>query len=625
VHRENATARLANPEFEDKRLLESLTRTFTLSSGVSFEVKFSPVARHAVDSVMKRVYGDGLALSKRVWNLNESTRKGIEDKLLVALHTGQSARDLAKDLKGYLVDEGADNAHYRAMRLARTEINNAYREGHLQAAVDPSTGQLWSWISGIRWSLSSSHTERDLCDIYASDDGDGLGAGVYLPATTPIGHAHCFPAGTSVRSPGTTAATKRWFRGEMTEILTASGNLLTGTNNHPVLTPQGWVPLGLLNEGSYVISSRRREGPIPDTDPDCYDAPALIEDVAEALLGAPGVGTRTVPVSPEDFHGDGAGSEVCVIGSYGGLRIGPDAALHEPLPKDHFVLAEVQRVGLPGEGQFAEMLKTLGLPTDSRLSSHGSRPVAFRRPGSQIQSDGFSDPPDGDFGSLESQQNSRPGNAALGSKRFLGLASEIASDDLLVRHGQFRPPEPPVFETASDGSVGPDQESADHVTADSTLFGQGGHRGAAQVTLPDFIDRERDGSPIAFGAAADRDVSGFQYPMDRAAGDAQFQSDLGDRFPGEVAFSDLVVRVRKFNGFAGHVYNLQTAAGLYIANGIIVHNCMCWLADVLVSYPAVGVSPVKPDVSGVPDSLLERYAEQDDGPAQRALEARRGS
>ena len=48
------------------------------------------------------------------------------------------------------------------------------------------------------------------------------------------------------------------------------------------------------------------------------------------------------------------------------------------------------------------------------------------------------------------------------------------------------------------------------------------------------------------------------------------------RFPGDVAADEIIdVDVRSF---AGHVYNLQTASGWYIANGIVAHNCRCTIA-----------------------------------------------
>lgn len=41
-----------------------------------------------------------------------------------------------------------------------------------------------------------------------------------------------------------------------------------------------------------------------------------------------------------------------------------------------------------------------------------------------------------------------------------------------------------------------------------------------------------------------------------------------------------VIKVTK-NNFSGHVYNLQTESGLFVANGIITHNCRCFIEPIV--------------------------------------------
>ena len=45
--------------------------------------------------------------------------------------------------------------------------------------------------------------------------------------------------------------------------------------------------------------------------------------------------------------------------------------------------------------------------------------------------------------------------------------------------------------------------------------------------------------------------------------------------PGNISLNK-VVKIR-YTNFSGHVYNLQTSSGMYVANGIITHNCRCWV------------------------------------------------
>jgi hypothetical protein len=193
VARERAVRELLSLP-EEPRMRAMLSRRHELSgqlsNGTVIDVDFSQVALDAVDNVMKRVYRDGLSLSGRIWNLSNGGQQELENRLLNALLTGQSAQDLSESLKHFLTESGKENLRYNAMRLARTEINNAYREASIQAATDPETGKLHPWLAGIRWSLSASHTQIDICDVWASDD-TGLGSGIYAPDDIPPGHPHC--------------------------------------------------------------------------------------------------------------------------------------------------------------------------------------------------------------------------------------------------------------------------------------------------------------------------------------------------------------------------------------------------------------------------------------------------
>jgi len=174
-------------------LLPELTQSATIGGLGEVSVRFGLVARDAVNAVYQRVYRDGLSLSDRLWRLSAGTRKIIEDKVVSAVAQGTSAENLARDLRSYLTKTGQGNARYNAMRLARTEINTAHREGSIRTATKPD-GTLRDHILALGWRLSKSHVVQDVCDIWASQDIDGLGAGNYLPRNVPVDHANglCF-------------------------------------------------------------------------------------------------------------------------------------------------------------------------------------------------------------------------------------------------------------------------------------------------------------------------------------------------------------------------------------------------------------------------------------------------
>lgn len=68
------------------------------------------------------------------------------------------------------------------------KTNEDYRkEQELSAAKS-------SIVKGIKWNLSKSHKEPDICDTWANQDLYGLGPGVYATGKVPPGHdgCHCY-------------------------------------------------------------------------------------------------------------------------------------------------------------------------------------------------------------------------------------------------------------------------------------------------------------------------------------------------------------------------------------------------------------------------------------------------
>ena len=152
--------------------------------------RFGEVPRIALERAYQRTHSDGLMLSQRLYNLDIAARKSLGDTLAQGIATGESARNLAKRVAPVLEAPGVDNVGYKARRIARTEINTAFREGHI-ASVTTATGELQGWVTAIGWRLSPAHPKIDICDWWASDDSDGVGSGNYMPMNVPIGHPNC--------------------------------------------------------------------------------------------------------------------------------------------------------------------------------------------------------------------------------------------------------------------------------------------------------------------------------------------------------------------------------------------------------------------------------------------------
>lgn len=162
---------------------------------------FATVPRDAVAATLAHSYR-GKVFADSIWEIEEGMRRMLSQTVAKGIAQGKSAFDIAKDIEPYLRMDSASWARYKretdeivkgvrmrrsrisyeATRLARTEINHAYREANYMAA------ERAPWVKGVRWRLSGSHRIYDICDIWAYRDRFGLGRGIYPPMETPRDH-----------------------------------------------------------------------------------------------------------------------------------------------------------------------------------------------------------------------------------------------------------------------------------------------------------------------------------------------------------------------------------------------------------------------------------------------------
>ncbi|MBK8246531.1 MAG: hypothetical protein IPK85_03900 [Gemmatimonadetes bacterium] len=102
--------------------------------------------------------------------------------------------------------------------------------------------------------------------------------------------------------------------------------------------------------------------------------------------------------------------------------------------------------------------------------------------------------------------------------------------------------------------------------------------------LTEFVSRN-DGFAVNFEPSGPGDARGGNLPPDGLVAASQLRRAYAERL-GEIETNRIVGVERR--AFAGHVYNLQTTTGWYIANNIISHNCRCVMV---------------PEVAGVEQSI----------------------
>ncbi len=151
------------------------------------------------NQVWQRRWDDGYTLSDRVWTLDKTMRDNLHGMIEQCVNEGRSAVEFSRAVENYLEVSGPSwttairpaktdrgTIKYNALRLARTETNQAYHKAQ-------TIGQQNSVIvKGVRWNLSASHPKEDICDTYATQDLYGLGPGVYPPGQAPEDHPNGF-------------------------------------------------------------------------------------------------------------------------------------------------------------------------------------------------------------------------------------------------------------------------------------------------------------------------------------------------------------------------------------------------------------------------------------------------
>lgn len=129
----------------------------------------------------------GNSLSGKVWKNVQVNVARIQRLIQNHLITGSvNPRELANDVKKFIEPSTPGGVSYAAMRLARTEINNAFHDRQKSIAKERP------WVTGAKWNLSLTHVGPDVCDDLSRGHSKGLGKGIYSKDEIPDKpHPHC--------------------------------------------------------------------------------------------------------------------------------------------------------------------------------------------------------------------------------------------------------------------------------------------------------------------------------------------------------------------------------------------------------------------------------------------------
>lgn len=145
-------------------------------------------ASYGIDAALQRLQGRSyVPLSERVYNTTQLANGVVDRTVNSALARGLNAREIAKEVSGLINPNVRGGVSYAAMRLGRTEVNNAYH------AIQVRTAQTTPWVTAVQWLTSGSHPEPDECDEYANNvHFEGGAEGYFKPNEVPAKpHPNC--------------------------------------------------------------------------------------------------------------------------------------------------------------------------------------------------------------------------------------------------------------------------------------------------------------------------------------------------------------------------------------------------------------------------------------------------
>lgn len=122
-----------------------------------------------VANAISRINKTDQPLSARVYRTRSLANRWIQQIATIGIMRNASAQEIAKDVRKHIRPNTPGGVSYAAMRLARTEINNAFH------ATTVTLSQDRPWVENMAWNLSKVHEVNEngipeICEVYAQKE-----------------------------------------------------------------------------------------------------------------------------------------------------------------------------------------------------------------------------------------------------------------------------------------------------------------------------------------------------------------------------------------------------------------------------------------------------------------------
>lgn len=589
----------------------ALVTQIAMASPVAIETVLPSAAQ--IRAAIRSQPFQGRLLKEYFEALDAATYARVRDAIRLGVAQGETMAQIAQRIRQatQISRRGAE----LVTRTAVSHVSNVARQATYEDNDDV--------ISGVQWVATLDTRTSDLCK--------GLDGKVFPidKGPRPPAHFRCLPGGTLVSARHRiTSVFKRWYEGEIVVIRTAAGKELSSTPNHPILTDGGWIASGLLNVGSNVVCDGGDEAVRAAGVHDKH-MPARIEEIAQAFIQSCEMGAMPMPVAAEDFHGDGIDGDIGIVASNRLLADGHEPALAQKCSQGALVAGDIGLANFTSFGDLAPVL--VGLSASSGRIVRRSGDVGALTWGESGHSGELLAAPVAQINSVGSQKAINDGwrNAELVGNPSRADAGAIQGNGT----AGVDTPNASIFWL----DAGLAQDAYDHLVGDTSLAGDLFHGREVGVALqneasidlagisaswdsravengadvgnaalerggdvdccpPREIHLDNGGAVELRSALGEMDSGAPNAFGDDVVRDAELAREIASGTSGPVFLDQIIDIERRY--FCGHVYNLETEKGFYVAEGIVTHNCRSSTVPVLKSWRELGF-----DVDDAPEGV----------------------
>lgn len=339
-------------------------------------------------------------------------------------------------------------------------------------------------------------------------------------------HPNCLVPGGLVLAEGVVSESRRLYCGKVVTLKTSTGNEITVTPNHPVLTDRGFVAADLLHEGDKIIEASGEYARFFGQTPNNIDIPTAVDEIFHSLVQSGGGSTHSVKSTAEQFHGDGIpDGEVDIVFTDSLGRGVRDALGNKPITEQDFPTAHLGRVKFLADSPLFKIVNRALFTLNSFVRRFGL--VS----GIKCDTENLHDLANG-----EKADTAFFCNLGVCKALFMKVTECFKHFPVFVK----------------------------------VLLGDNAVRFSAAPTLG------TDDPGVLFGK-----FNGTGCDTELLRNLRTGESVVDERLKHFTGHNALVVSVlthKKTSFYNGYVYNFQTEHSFYVYNNIVTHNCLCTLS-----------------------------------------------